>query len=637
MRISYLLLFFIILVSCKKMGTAHDERTSSEKAILHLYDKAKDMAYSPMERKEYLHKALRIHTKNDSLEVVMRYSKCYLHFSLKEYDSLFYEGKKLTESATASTDFLSLGKYYHLMAYYYENVAHHMDSAYYYNNVSKNYYLQVRDSGRALKRLLRQAVLQNISNDFFGAKETLTEALRYPKNSITNKDLGVIYGELAANNNKLSNHKDAISYYKFAIATTNDSVDILAYKNNLASTLINQGRYASAISLLKPLLADTLVEKKTAFYARVLDNLAFAEWKNGKKQQRPKLFEALKIRKEKNDKRGQIASYSHLGKYHSKDYPKQAEKYFDTVIHLSRQLKIPKAEQDALKNLMHLQPNNVKIRNRYVFLQDSLYQVGLKVKTQFAKMKYDDEQKQLSILRLEAEQERKNTDLAREQLQKILLLALSVILLLIGTFLVFFLKQRHKKEKLQEVYATEKRISKKVHDELANDIYGIMTLMEHKKPFPKEAALQGLDDIYKRTRNISHATGHIETENFLEELRNLLSQFRSDDMTMAVLGMDQVKWGSMPSETKITLYRVLNELMVNMKKHSGATAVSLRFQQLGNNLNFWYTDNGRGVQLPLNRGEGISNTETRTKNHGGTISFDSAPNKGFKVQCTLPI
>ena len=122
-------------------------------------------------------------------------------------------------------------------------------------------------------------------------------------------------------------------------------------------------------------------------------------------------MEALSIRKSNDDLRGQLASYTHLGEFYSTTNEKRAEAYFDTVIQISKNIRAPKAEQDVLKKLLDFSNNNLKIYDRYIVLQDSLYEQELKVKTQFAKYKYDDKSKQESIVRLEKENALKELEL----------------------------------------------------------------------------------------------------------------------------------------------------------------------------------------------------------------------------------
>ena len=635
-KLSLIFLFFSIFPACE--GDNSPKQTAKQIVVSSLLKASNDKTKSLNTQLVLLDSALNL-TKGapiDSLFLQILLAKSNVHYNLDNTDSIQWYDTYLLKSAQKISNNKYAGIASRNLALNFKKMAK-LDSAYSYFNSSKNFFQNIKDSSNVGSALLSLGLIQKNKGDYFGAKESLTEAEAYFKNKIDFKLIASTYNELATNNRKLLNYDDAVSYYQKAINSSKSPSDILIYKNNLATAYLDIHEHEKALQILSKISLDSVLKNRDIQRARILDNLTYAKWISGKKIDQNEFLQPLLTRKNKNDKRGQIASYTHLGEYFLKTSSKKAERYLDTVIQISKQLKIPKAEQDALKFLMDLQPNDAKIRNRYILLQDSLYQVGLKVKTQFAKMKYDDEQKQLSILKLEAERERKNTELANQRTQKTLWLSLSGFLVLGGISAFYGLRQRHKKEKLQEVYETEKRISKKVHDELANDIYGVMTRMEHSKTFQKENTLDSLEDIYKRTRDISHETGSIDTQNFQDELKKLLSQFRNDDITIAVKGFSTIKWGGISGEKKIALYRILNELLVNMKKHSAATLVSITFENSKKILEIDYSDNGKGVKKSFQKGAGLSNTENRIKNIDGTFSFESELGKGVRIKCAFPV
>lgn len=73
--------------------------------------------------------------------------------------------------------------------------------------------------------------------------------------------------------------------------------------------------------------------------------------------------------------------------------------------------------------------------------------------------------------------------------------------------------------------------------------------------------------------------------------------------------------------------------MVNMRKHSKANLVGLTFEQNGAKLLISYSDNGMGSQLKKQLG--LQNMENRMRSIGGSITFDTEPNKGFKSKIIL--
>ncbi len=637
MRFLILSVIFFTIFSCKNPEYKGLKSKNDNSKLTKLYKKALNDNLSLDLRLHNINKAYNLANNQDSIKTTILYSKCNLHFLKKEYDSLLYFGYFLNNYAYKTSNNSILGKYNHLMAYYNSTILSQFDSAFYYHQKAKNNYIKVGDSLKISLQTLSMGIIQHTKNDYFGSKETLTEALNFLPKANETKLKASIFNELAYNHRKLFDYENAILHYQKAIKTSKEQKIQLIYKNNLAATYIDNKEYNNAIEILQQIKNDTILERNTSIYARVVDNLTYAQLLKGEKISKNNFFNSLQIRKKINDKRGKIASYTHLGEYFTIKNSKKAKQFLDTVIQLSRQLKIPKAEQDALKFLMTLQPNNVNIRNRYVHLQDSLYRIGLQVKTQFAKMKYDDELKEKSILQLEAKTAKQEVVLAKEHFQKVLFISLLFFIVLCATTLYYLLKQQHKKEKIKEVYNTEKHIAKKVHDELANDIYGLMTNMEYSKTSPKEKVLDALENIYNRTRNISHEAGSIDLKNYLIELKKLLSLYKNPLTNIAVKGINSIKWDSVMEEKKIVLYRVLNELLVNMKKHSMATLVSVDFQYSKNKILITYTDNGKGIDMPLVKGLGITNTENRIKNIDGTFRFDSQLGKGVTINFTIPV
>jgi glucose-6-phosphate-specific signal transduction histidine kinase len=216
---------------------------------------------------------------------------------------------------------------------------------------------------------------------------------------------------------------------------------------------------------------------------------------------------------------------------------------------------------------------------------------------------------------------------------KLLYLFIGSLVLLSSIGLYFILNSRHKKEKFQQVYNTEKRISKKVHDEVANDVYHAMTKLQNKAN-NKEDILDDLENIYNRTRDISKGISSIDvTAHFNEVIQDLLISYKSNTVSVITKDLSAVEWKNINEIKRATLYRVLQELMTNMLKHSQASVVLISFIQNSNTIVVEYKDNGIGCELV--KRNGLLNTENRMASIKGTITFDSKSNKGFSVKITI--
>ena len=640
-----LLLSISLFVSCEmeERNTFAKTKEANDSTLFH-YNISKDKTLSLDKRAKAVNTAFLITKKNnkDTLYRKVLYQKNLIHLALREYDSLRIFNRLLIENAQHFEDARTLGGQHYLMGYYFAEIAKTYDSAFSNYNLSKSYFERIGDRSWVGKNLLNMGTIQKDQNDHFGSKETLTEALQ---NLSIKKDLSYIascYNILGTNHRKLLNYADAQKYYRKAIETTGSDKDKLIYQNNLAATLIDNKQYQVAIDLLEILSQNATLPNNPKEYARVLDNLAYAQWLSEGMEKVETFLEPLNLRVENNDKRGQIASHTHLGEFYSKRNPKKARSHFDSAIRLSRILKIPKAEKDVLKFLMQLEPDNVSFRNRYVHLQDSLYREELQVKTQFAKYKYDDKLKLESILRLENENAEKELEVARQRNQKILSYSLGGLLLLLLGFAVYFFVQRTKRlkhenrtAKLEATYQTEEELSRRLHDDFGGQLNHTMLLLQNGTDTSE--ILDTVERLYNQSRDFSRKINDVDTgPNFKNLLFGMLGTY-SENTKLVVTGSKEIDWGNISAWTKKTLYRALHELMGNMEKHSRATLVNIDFEQTKKMLKVDYQDNGIGATKDnLNNRNGLWNTEKRIQAIGGTIIFDSQKGNGFKAQIEIP-
>ncbi len=634
-----------MFVSCETSGEKNNNLGEGNDSTLYYYNISEDNNFSLNKRREAINKSFLYLSQNskDTLYYKVLYQKNLIHFSLKEYDSLQVYNKLLINNAKRVKVEFTLGKQHYLMGYYFDEVVHNPDSAFNNYNLSKNYFEQIKDSSRIGRNLLNMGTIQKNQNDFFGSKETLTEALHYLSNKEDVQSIAGVYNILGTNHRRLENFKDALKYYSQAIETTNSFKYKLLYQNNVAATLIEQEEYKKAISLLNSISKDSLLIKNDKEYARVLDNLAYARWLFGKTNSKKEFIDPLRLRKRNNDQRGQIASYTHLGEFYSKTNPMKATSYFDSVIKLSKTSKIPRAEKDALKFLMQLQPQNINLRDRYVHLQDSLYVQELKVKTQFAKYKYDDQLKQESILRLEKENTEKELEASQQRNHKVIYLgSLLFITSILGLSIYGFrqrtklLKQASKAEKLEAIQETEAQLSRKLHDDHGSKINQVMLMLQ--RGTDKSAILDKLESVYNQIRSFSREINTVDTgPNFWNSLKATLEYLKPVEVEMVFDGGKELDWSLVAHQTKTIIFKVLQELVKNMSQHSKANQTVILFRDKKKELSIYYEDDGVGAsKRSLLRKNGLWNTEKRIQALGGNITFDSEEEKGFRAEIRIP-
>jgi two-component system, NarL family, sensor kinase len=93
-------------------------------------------------------------------------------------------------------------------------------------------------------------------------------------------------------------------------------------------------------------------------------------------------------------------------------------------------------------------------------------------------------------------------------------------------------------------------------------------------------------------------------------------------------------------DVEIVLYRVLQECVNNVIKHSGASQLDIALIKDKDGISATIEDNGKGFdlqQLGEDAGIGLKNMKARIDYFNGTIDFDTAPGKGTLVALFLPL
>lgn len=91
---------------------------------------------------------------------------------------------------------------------------------------------------------------------------------------------------------------------------------------------------------------------------------------------------------------------------------------------------------------------------------------------------------------------------------------------------------------------------------------------------------------------------------------------------------------------EVNIYRIIQELLANVMKHSKASDVSIQVIRLNGDLSIMVVDNGKGFDPTISNektGMGLKNVQSRVDKLGGTIELDSNKGNGtsISIQVTL--
>ena len=197
-----------------------------------------------------------------------------------------------------------------------------------------------------------------------------------------------------------------------------------------------------------------------------------------------------------------------------------------------------------------------------------------------------------------------------------------------------------------------KRIAQVLHDDLQQILASARLqteiLFDHVKDEPARK-VQMVYDIISEAMSAARSLSHelnpafIHRENFCEVLKKLANRM-AENFGFQVQTRIQIDNNRIGDDTKIFVYRGLQELLFNCAKHAGAARVSIEVAEQGPFCILSITDDGVGFdseQLKIHGGEkggfGLFSIQERAEALGGFMKVQSTPNQGSRFVVQLPL
>lgn len=98
--------------------------------------------------------------------------------------------------------------------------------------------------------------------------------------------------------------------------------------------------------------------------------------------------------------------------------------------------------------------------------------------------------------------------------------------------------------------------------------------------------------------------------------------------------------GDLDQPRSIALFRISQEALTNVARHSGASRVEIEYHHSDEEIVMSIIDNGRGMagnRTDASISYGILGMQERVHQLGGTVNFDTTPGGGFSVTVILPL
>jgi signal transduction histidine kinase len=284
-------------------------------------------------------------------------------------------------------------------------------------------------------------------------------------------------------------------------------------------------------------------------------------------------------------------------------------------------------------------------------------------------------QKNVQLLDKKFETEKKNNQIVQlakdkkvQSLWNYILAGLTGSLLIIS-FLVYRTYRQKAKIQQQQIADLEKekqllatqsllkgqeeersRLAKDLHDGLGGLLSGVklqlgamkgnLILSESDgKTFSN--ALLKLDESIHELRRVAHnmmpeALMKLGLQQALQDYCDGLSESQPFQINREFYGLEK----RLEPSVEIVLYRIVQELLNNTVKHSGATAVLVQLIRQDNQISVTVEDNGKGFDTTtkdFSKGAGLANVKSRVDYLKGHLDIRTAPGKGTSVhiECVI--
>lgn len=641
--------FFFVLLICITFSceTISNEELKRNPEIKFFADKSFDKSKAGDQDSAiyYTRKMYKVaRREGDFKEIKEVYNKLSIYFrKTQNTDSVAYYVDKLYTLANETNDTLNMAKALYKRGLYYRAIDSFKLA---YKNFidSKNLYLEIKDSLRAANKLLDIATLEKKQGNFGLSQFYCIEGLKYVENTSHLDITSKLYFTSAVAAKERRDLFTAEKRINQALSLAKDSANkkisyknIVSFHNTRANILKEKGDYVEAIKIYENILNDDLAKSSEAKKARIKGNLAHALFlsKGFNKRSDSLLKSSLYFFEKTKSTSGLISINMKLAEIYSDRNQKKALSYLKKVIEQAEKLDNKKSLYEAYQKIVKIDNSKENI-DKYLVFEEKVAREKDSLESRFVNAKFDFDKSENKRIKAENEANKYVIKEARRTKQLFGSLLVLVILLVLIFFIYQRIKRRHKIEKVKTVHVTEARISSKVHDELANDLYELMSQLETSSP-EKEMILDKLDTIYNQARDISKQIQSVDTdEKFADELSNLFRSYQSEKVNVLLKRYDIEIWKGISSHIKITMYRVLQELLTNMKKHSNAALVVVSIEKSNKKLFIQYIDNGKGFTEEISK-NGLQNAENRIRAIKGKLTFDTELHKGCKFSINVPV
>ena len=475
-------------------------------------------------------------------------------------------------------------------------------------------------------------------------------------------ELGKLFRKTRDLDRALLNYDEAFDIYKRKNAENematilNESGVVFEYKGDFEEAI---RRYKKSLDI-KTRLNDTV---GMAYSLNFLGGVYTLQKKFAEAEKY--LLESLKLRQLVKDTFAIALNYSDMGAMYSEEgnYDK-AIAHYTLSNEIASRMKFPDLLLGNFKELSMLAEKkgdanlSLTYLKRHFALKDSIYTSDKMKQIEEMNAKYQSEKKEAQLKIQTAELTKKNYLIWG-------IAAVSLLLILSG---ITLLRKRQIQNKLmlqkevmkqQELATTaiiaaeeneRRRIAADLHDGVGQIMSAAkmnLSAFENELPFRDEKQkisfekiIDLVDESCKEIRSVSHQM--MPNALLKSGLASAIKEF-IDKLDNRILKVNLHTEGlndRLESNVETILYRIIQECVNNVIKHSGANTLDISLIKDDDGLSATIEDNGKGFDIRSKdhiEGIGLKNIYSRVSFLKGTVDFDSSPGNGTLVAIHIPL
>lgn len=191
------------------------------------------------------------------------------------------------------------------------------------------------------------------------------------------------------------------------------------------------------------------------------------------------------------------------------------------------------------------------------------------------------------------------------------------------------------------------RLSRELHDGLGQRILAVKMKLERAEKATPDLKMNIIEDaknllitVSKEVVNMSENLMPPVLNQFglISAIENLCEEVRAGNDIAVKFSFNDIP-DKCDDNSKIYLYRIIQEALNNIIKHAAATKVDIEFNYENDTIKLLIRDNGKGFDTDLKRktGNGIYNMRDRAEILGGSFALSSMPGEGTVIIVILKI